>query len=339
MTETATAATRGPGVLVPTATEAGWLEARRQGVTASEIAVLMGLAPESYGSAYSLYHRKRGTLGDIEDTLTMRIGRHFESLADELFAERHPEFVLAGDGRQLYAHPERGWQMATPDRLVYDSGPCQACREMVPPYLASCHCPDIGSPDPLAVLECKKWHTYDGWGEDGTDDIPVYFRCQVLWQCDVLGVDSWFLAVLFTHADKFRVYEGVIDSAAERDLDLMRAAAAEFRARVLTGFPPDVDWRPATADALKKLHPDLTDDEAVIPVRLRDQYRAACRAYKAAKIRKQLAENRIRERSGPAARIVSGGTVVATRQVYDVKEHVRRKSHVDKLVPAREEGH
>jgi putative phage-type endonuclease len=332
MSEAETITGRRPGVLVPTATEAGWLEARRQGVTASEVAVLMGLAPDSYGSAYSLYHRKRGTLGDIEDTLTMRIGRHFESLADELFAERHPEFSIAGDGRQLYAHPDRAWQMATPDRLVWDM-------HSVP------HWPQPDSwegftTSPSAVLECKKWHTYDGWGEDGSDDIPVHFRCQVLWQCDVIGVDSWFLAVLFTHADKFRVYEGVIDSAAEHDLDLMRAAALEFRARVLAGFPPEVDYRPATADALKKLHPDLTDDEVVIPVKLAARYRAASRAYKAEERRRALVINQIRERAGSARTIITAaGDKVATRQVYDVKEHAVRNTHIDKLVPAREEGH
>ncbi|MDR3033905.1 MAG: YqaJ viral recombinase family protein, partial [Kitasatospora sp.] len=32
-------------VLVPAASEAEWLEARRQGVTASEIAAILGLSP------------------------------------------------------------------------------------------------------------------------------------------------------------------------------------------------------------------------------------------------------------------------------------------------------
>jgi putative phage-type endonuclease len=302
--------------LIRTATEAEWLAARRDGVTASEIAVILGLAPESYGSAFSLYHRKRGNLPEVEDTLTMRVGRHNESLTADLFAETRPEFTVAGDGRSLYAHPDRGWQLATPDRLLFESEPG---------YVG-----DI----PLAVLECKKWNTYQGWGEHGSDDIPVHFRCQVLWQCDVLGVDSWFLAVLFTHADKFRVYEGVIDTAAEHDLDLMRQAGAEFRARVLLGNPPDADWRPATTDALKTLHPDLDDTEAAIPVKLAARYRAACRAYKTAERRKRLAVNQIRERSGTARTITAGGQIIATRQVYDVKEHVVKQSHVDKLVPA-----
>lgn len=324
---------RAQGVLVPTATEAGWLAARRQGITASEISVIMGLAPESYGSPFALYHRKRGDLGEMEQTLSMRIGAHDEPLIADLFAEARPEFSVDGDGRSLYRHPGRPWQMATPDRLIYDTsrGP---------------HWPHGGSSwegfepwgPPAAVMDCKKWGTYDGWGEAGSDDIPVHIRCQVLWQCDVLGVDSWFVAVLFTHADKFRVYEGVIDSAAERDLDLMRAAGLEFRARVLTGMPPAVDWRPATADALKALHPDLDDTETVIPLTLARRYRAACRAYKAAERRKKLAENQIRERAAASRYILAGGEPVATRQVYDVKEHVRRKSHVDKLVPAKQEG-
>lgn len=305
-------------VQIPAATETEWLAARRQGVTASEIASVMGLAPDTWPSPYALYHRKRGDLPDIEDTIALRVGRHFESLVCELFSDARPQLYLVGDGRELYAHPTRPWQLATPDSLVYEGR----------------------GDSPVAVFEAKTAASYDGWGPDGSDEIPVHYRCQVLWQCDVTGVDSWFLACLFTHSRALRIYEGVIGSQAEADLEVMRGAAREFLDRIRWDNPPDVDWRPQTSAALKHLHPSLEDRDAIIPRALARQYKAACRAYKAAEQRKKAAENRIRDRIGPASRARTDdqhgpGEVIASRQVYEVKEHTRKASTVDKLVPAK----
>lgn len=309
--------------LIETGTEAEWLAARRQGVTASEIAVVMGLSP--YDSPFALYHRKRGDLPDIEDSLSMRVGRHNESLAAELFAERRPEFTVDGDGRTLYTHPARPWQMATPDRLVWERD-----NDRFWPRGGYQNAPD-------AVLECKKAVSYDHWGDDGSDEIPVHHRCQVLWQCDVMGVDSWFLVCLFLHSDQVRVYEGVIDSRAEADLRLMRIEALAFLDRLQgCGGPPDPDWRPATAAALKHLHPSVEDREAVVGVRTAISYRAACRRYKEAERRKNEMTSRLRAEMGSARTAVTRrGEQVAARQVYEVKEHTRKASTTDKLVPAK----
>ena len=56
-------------VLPGTASEADWLTARRQGITASEIAIVMGLSP--YSSPFALYHRKTGDLPEQPDSTAM----------------------------------------------------------------------------------------------------------------------------------------------------------------------------------------------------------------------------------------------------------------------------
>jgi putative phage-type endonuclease len=309
-------------VLPGTAPEAEWLEARRHGVTASEIAVLMGLSP--YSSPFALYHEKTGDLpGGLDDILFLRIGRHNESLAADLFAEAHPEFYVAGDGRELYAHPERPWQLATPDRLVHEEGSG---------YLRF--------PPPLAVLECKTSGSYDGWGDDGTGQIPVHYRCQLLWQMDVMQVTTGYVACLFFAGSRqFRVYELTLDADAKADLELMRTEAELFLWRIKLRNPPDVDWRPATSAALRRLHPDVDDRD--VPVRRMPviRYRAACAAYKAAEQRKKLAENRLRQLLGNGHRITSlhTGEVVARRDVYDLPEKTitRKACTVDRLMPVK----
>lgn len=306
-------------VLVPASDEAAWLQARRAGVTASEIAVLLGLSP--YGSPFELYHRKRGTLPAAgPDAAVMERGRVLEPYVAEKFGQLRPEFQVEGTGRELYAHPERPWQMATPDRTLHrrthDGG-----------YFLR----------PGAVLECKTDDGSDEWGEEGSGEIPVHYRAQVLWQMDVLGVDRALVACLVVHRWKVRVYELELDDAGRSDLELMRAEAEQFLARVDRGVEPELDWRPATAAALKHLHPGLEDREVTISRTLAGQYRAACTAEKKAKRRKQLAENRIRARLGAGRRVLdTAGQPVLTRQVYDVAEGTRKAYAVDKLVPPRQ---
>lgn len=308
-------------VLVPAASEAEWLAARRKGITASEIAVLMGLSP--YSSPFALYHQKTGDLPGQDDNLAMALGRRLENFVAECFTGQRPELYVTGNGRHLYAHPERPWQMATPDRIV--------C-ERINNHMALRPLPDL-----LAVLECKTDNSHDGWGDDGSDEIPVHYRCQVLWQMDVLGVSTGFVACLFLHSRQFRVYELTMNDQAEADLTLMRCEAQIFRQRIANNRPPEVDWRPATADALRRIHPMLDPGVTMtIPASLTRWYRAACRDLKDAERRKALYSNRIRDILGTGRYANSpDGLPVARRDVYDVaaKTIERKAITVDKLVP------
>lgn len=306
-------------VLIPTASEAEWLEARRRGVTASEIAVLMGLSP--YDSPYGLYHRKLGNLPGIEQDEAMELGDYLEGFTAGKFARLYPHLIVDGDGRDLWAHPDRPWQMATPDRLLFtDQTPPGAGPGLT-----------LGS---AGVLECKIDGGSDEWGVPGTDEIPVHYRAQVLWQCDVMGMHSWFVACLDWNSRKVRVYRGFIDDAAQADLKLMREEARDFLDRIDAREPPDVDWRPATLAALKTLHPLSGDDEDVfVGSQLAARYRAAVRNEKHWERRKKLYEARLRQEMGSARRAWSGGEVIARRDVYPVREHVRKASTVDKIVP------
>jgi putative phage-type endonuclease len=308
-------------VLPGTASEAEWLEARRQGITASEIAIVMGLSP--YSSPYALYWRKRGDLPAEEDKAVFERGHVLEPYIAEKFGQRHDEFHVDGDGRSLYAHPDRPWQLATPDRLAYDgsgwrlhAGGHESLRT------------------PIAVLECKTDAGEDDWGDEGTDEIPVHYRCQVLWQMDVMGVTTGYVACLLMRQWKIRVYEighgpGSCQTddgsrppcQACEDLYVMRREAARFRSRLTLGDPPDVDWRPATGQALRRLHPSVVDKDIPIGPALRIQYQAAIRRYDAAKQRKALLSNRVLEAIGDGRRAVDErtGEHIATRSASEPK--------------------
>lgn len=317
-----------------------WHELRRAGVTASEIAAVMGLS--KWDSPFSLYWKKVNGWA-TEDSDVMSTGRHLEpSIADWWFAECDPlENVVPGRAG-LYAHPERPWQLATPDRLIQlPCDWCDAAGERVDPRTGDyVDCQGCGGTaaagPPIALLECK-WvaHSWDGWGEQDTDDIPVYYRAQCQWQLDVLGVDEVFVAALGPGG--FRAYRVQRD---ETDLKLMRAAGAAFHQRLVEQDPPDLDSHSATLGALKRLHPSVGDGEVSVTADLAEEYRQARTAKKAAEVRVDACEVLIRAALGSEFnRAVCNGKSVASRSVFDRKGFYVEPTTIDKLTPGRAESY
>lgn len=272
-----------------------WHQLRRQGVTASEIAAIMGLSP--WDSPFNLYWSKVSDWrwGGNDET---RVGSHLEDAIANWWAAEHahllgdPPLMRAG----LYAHPERPWQLATPDRKI---------RFRLAGRIVT-----------HGLLECK-WRAYDwdGWGEPGTDEIPVYYRAQGLWQADVMGVDEVHVSALGPGG--FRAYLVRRDDRGEADLVLMRAAGADFMRRLTEQDPPDLDSHSATIGALKRLHPDLGEGDVEVPIELAERYRIARADRKDAEARVDLCEAEIRAALGSTyARAVVGKKLVASRSIY-----------------------
>lgn len=280
-----------------------WHELRRNAISASEIAAVLGISP--WESAFSLYWRKVNGW-EIEANDEMRAGtraepviaRWFEDWADEQDGDGPYRHVRAAG---LYASDERPWQLATPDRLVMQSS---------------------GHPGVFrfgALLECKYLvHGWDGWGEPGTDDVPVHYRAQALQQLDVMEVDETFVAAW--HGAEFRCYRVRRD---EKDLRVMRAAGRDFMDRIAAGEPPPIDDHAATLRTLKMLHPDLEDRTAEVSADVAAGYRRA-RALKA-RAEAALAgfEAKLRAQMGSANRAACDGERVATRVISEVAERTQ----------------
>jgi putative phage-type endonuclease len=259
-----------------------WYEARRDTVSASEIAAVLGLSP--WTSPFDLWWAKRTGVDSQDENQAMRRGKRLEPLIIEDFTDRHPEFIVGQVG--LVRNVERPWQACTPDGLVYD-------RE------TPCTCDDetrCAKDEPVAVIECKTDGDASAWGEEGTDDIPVKYRCQVLWQMDTLGLNVAYVPVWL--GVNYREY---VVEYHEADVMLMRGAAEAFLESVREDRQPDIDSHVATGRRLKRLHPELVDEVVDVPATLVRQYQAARRLKKAAEDRMRLAENRVRALIGPAS--------------------------------------
>lgn len=258
-----------------------WLALRADGLGGSEIAAVLGLSP--WESRFSLWHRKRGEAAPQADSDEMRAGRYLEPAVAAMFADARPELRLRRAG--TYRSRERPWQIANPDRII--TGP--AGRE---------------------VLEIKTARSADSWGEPGTDEIPVYYRAQVLHYLDVLGLQVARIAVLIGGTN---LREYVVNWNVE-EAELLREAGAEFMRTVERGERPSIDEHAETYRVIRESHPDLDDVEVEISRELAWQYRTAVDAYRAAEVEKRRATAALADALGTGRRAVCDGVSIAIRK-------------------------
>jgi hypothetical protein len=293
------------------------------------------LGISKWESPFSLYWSKVNDWRQ-EQSDEMSIGAAVEQAVADLWADRcdpHENLTLAPAG--LYAHGDQPWMLATPDRLVHPS--CAECGDgrtqtgwpTLGTYCWTCS-QSLGPP--LAVLECKWSGTWDGWGDDGTDDIPVYYRAQALWQCHVLGVEQWYLGVLGPSG--FRTYDGAIDPA---DIKLMVEHGRRFLDRLNQLDPPDIDdGHPATITTLKRLHPSIQHDD---PIEVDPSFADGWRRARQIKARTTAVCDRYEARArgllAAGRRLTLGGRLVVSRSVYDRKPYEVGPTTIDKLNPGK----
>ncbi|MFB6626460.1 YqaJ viral recombinase family protein [Streptomyces sp. NPDC056374] len=271
-----------------------WHAARAAGIGGSEIAAVVGLSPHE--SRFSLWHRKQGLIGPVEETEVMYWGKVHEPGVAARFAELHPELLVAPS--PTYAAAGRSWQIANPDRKLYGAGP-------------------------IELLEIKTARDDEGWGEEGTDQIPVYYRCQCLWYLDVLGARRCHVAVLIAGSE-YREYlvEYDADEAAQ-----LRDAGVQFMHDLEHGVRPDIDGHSATYQTVRALPEGLDDVNVDILPALRDRFHTAQDAFWLADDELTACKGELLDAIGTGRRAVVGRERVATRTVRDGRTY--------QLLPAR----
>lgn len=209
-----------------------WHAARRNRLGGSEIAAVMGLSP--YESKFSLWHRKMGFAGRKPQNPEMDWGNRLEPIVLDKFFEGEGR-TRYGEAGATYVSKERPWQSATPDAFAsVDARP--------------------------ELVEVKTSPFGEGWGPAGTDEIPIYYRCQVLWYLDVFGMDVCHVPVLISGCD-YREYRIELDAEARLDIATMREAGREFiESLTLTQRPP-IDDHDETYRVIRETHPDIEADE------------------------------------------------------------------------------
>lgn len=259
-----------------------WLAARAGALGGSEIAAVLGLSP--FESRFSLWHRKAGAAAPVAETDEMRWGKRLEApIADE-YADLHPDVSVEPTG--MWRNRERRWQVVSPDRFLI---------------------PKAGGKRRL--LEIKNPYNTLGWGDPGTDEVPVYYRTQALWYVDGFDEDDITLAALISGCD----YREYLIRRDDTDIEVMRAAAAEFLDTLAAGKRPNVDDHAATYQVLREMHPEIDPYPVDVPGEIAEPYLAAVGAAKAADADKRRATSELAAAMGTAHRAVYMGQTIATR--------------------------
>jgi putative phage-type endonuclease len=266
-----------------------WHAARASRLGASEIAAVLGLSP--WESRFGLWHRKAGIIPPVDLTEDMYWGTVFEAAIAARFAELHPELTVQRTG--TWVSSERTWQLANPDRMVW-TRPARGPQTRVP-------------------LEVKWSPNGTGWGPTETDEIPVYYRCQVLQQLDVLGAPFGFVVALV--GGELREYCVEYDP---EDVAVLRAAGEEFMASLPNelnpeGVRPDLDDSDHTYRVIKQLHPEIDGTNAEIDPELARYYRTAMGFGRLAEQLTKRAKNQLLDAMGTARRAVCGEERIAIR--------------------------
>lgn len=254
-----------------------WHAARAHGIGGSEVAAIVGCSP--FESRFSLWHRKAALVAPVDVTPEMEWGTRLEPAIAQKFREQHPELTFDRTGH-TFAHENRPWQIANPD--LYG--------------------------DALVEVKCSRDGI--GWGTPGTDEVPIYYRQQVLWYCDVLDAPGAHLAVLVGGND-YREYYVAHDPAEAAEL---RSHAEQFLGTLERHERPDIDDHTATYGVVRELHPDIDGTDVELDDALAARFTLARRQLTEATNAEQLARNLIADAMGTARRARWDGKTIAYRQ-------------------------
>lgn len=264
-----------------------WAQQRTRAIGGSEIAAILGLG--KWESRFSLWHRKNGTISPQPDNPQMEWGRRLEAVVAGKYAEMHDDREIIDGG--TFVHPERPWQLASPDRLI---APVRGSRDL----------------PSTSILEIKTARDQDGWGEPGSDEIPVYYRAQAMWYMDVLHLYACDLAVLIRGSD-YHEYRVTYDA---NEATMMRAAAKDFIDSLDNGDRPSIDEHAATYQAIRELHPEIEPVNVDLPASLARAYCESRHALKAAEGEAQRQRSLVADAMGSAQYATFAGQTIARRQ-------------------------
>lgn len=224
-------------------------------IGSSDAAILLGLRPFADSDPHHVWSRCIGATGyDTSDDAVKQIGRVLEAGLLGLYADQNP-YLHVKPGLGIEDEPVQGpesWMHARPDGYALDTRDVRA--------RSWC----------LEVKTAGYLSAQDGWGEAGTDDVPMHYLVQCIWHMAVTGYHRCdLLALGLTYRD-FRVYHIWRDEKVEEAV--VGHCRDWYDQHVVTRTPPPVSNPRHAMRALASAYPAVVDraraadDEALAKV-------------------------------------------------------------------------
>ncbi|KGK88088.1 hypothetical protein DP68_08695 [Clostridium sp. HMP27] len=200
-----------------------WLEARKAGITGTDLGGLTGIS--KYSTPIKVYLDKIGELDPTQDNEVMYWGRVMEDVIAKEFQARNK--LKVNKVNAILKHPDYYWALGNIDRLITNEN------------------------GEKGILEIKTVSEYlkTSWDEE---EVPPQYMVQLQWYMFVSGVNFGYFAALIG-GNKY------VQKYVERDeelIEMLKNIAQDFwKNNVLTKTPPLVDGSEASTDLLKTLYP------------------------------------------------------------------------------------
>lgn len=222
---------------------------RSTGIGGTDISAIMGLSP--YKTAFDVWALKRGLISEPPPSKRM----HFGKLLEQVIASEYCREMAQRTGqiwRDSSSHVEpwiadwvvswddntrvnlcRPWQLYTPDAWAIPVGGPYTNRR---------------------GLDCKNVSLDQAhhWGEEGTDDIPVWILCQFHWYMSASGVGQWDAAMLLG-GNNFRIYSVHRDE--EIEAVLLETGERWWKRHIVDGIEPEIGASAGAKEYLRKRFP------------------------------------------------------------------------------------
>lgn len=250
-------------------------EQQRTGLGATDTPKILGLS--KYGTARTVYERLISDPSSIAPTtLPAWVGLRIQGTVAELYTAATGYRVRAANGH--YRHKEDEWVVCHLDYRAWGKA--------------------------FILIECKTRSRMQGWGADGSEDVPKDVWAQVQHEMLVTGATECHVAVLFGH-HTFRVYP--IRRNDEFLASLRPLLRSFWHDNYLARVPPPLTGHPRDAAIVQRDNPanDAMYRNAtaaqVQEVRL---LKAAAEEEAAAAYRLEAAKTRVKEMIGGALGLI-----------------------------------
>lgn len=251
-----------------------WLAARKKGIGGSDAAAVLGAS--RWKTRADVWLDKTGRAVDIEETAPMHWGNMLEPVIRAEYAARTGYTVLQ---------------------------PAMMASEKYPHMLANLD----GVANGKRIVEIKTARSADGWGDPGTDEVPLEYAAQVHHYMIVTGMEVADIAVLIGGSD-FRIYTVEADRWIHASMVAQEAAFWEL---VQTDTPPDpVDVREVEALFTRDKGTTVQATEAVYLAA--QTLKSAREAIDVLTREKDILEAQIKLALGEAATLAYDGETIAT---------------------------
>lgn len=196
-------------------------EIRRSGIGGSDVAAIVGISP--WKTPHDIWEQKLDIDQEsLEESDALIFGTLVEPVLRGEFSRRNPD-LLVKENPDIIRHPDYPYFLANVDGDVF-------------------RMEDFADGEIAELAKKYGWegktsseYAADGWGVEGTDQIPDYYQTQCQWYCGVCGWEGCYVSVLIG-GNKYRQY--YIPRDDELINSLFAICGKFWNDHVLTKIPP-----------------------------------------------------------------------------------------------------